>query len=75
MNVFTDLADLPEDERITVIAESARAGNTVAVFVDDDQAADRYAAKLEKLNVRVIDRAANVLVAGTVLLRVGPKGH
>lgn len=75
MKGYADLADLPEDERIAIIARTAAAGNTVAVFVDNDCVADRYTKKLEKLNVRVVERRPNVLVKGTVFLKVGPKGH
>jgi hypothetical protein len=70
---YADLADLPEDDRITSIGKTAAAGNVVGVVVDDDAKADRYIKKLSRRfpNVRVIDRGAGP-VAGTVLVRVGP---
>lgn len=72
MKGYADLADLPEDQRIALIARAAAAGNIVGVFVDDDAAADRYIAKLTKYGVRIIDRKPGV-VANTVMFRVGPK--
>jgi tetrahydromethanopterin S-methyltransferase subunit F len=71
---FIDLATLPEDERIVIIGQSAEAGNTCAVFVDDDTVADRYVKKLKKYQVQIITRMPG-LTPGTVLLKVGPKGH
>jgi hypothetical protein len=73
MKGFADLADLPEDERIRLIAEAAQS-QTVGFFVDDDAKADRYIRKLGS-RVRVIERHANVLVKGTVFVKVGPKEH
>jgi hypothetical protein len=70
MKAFADLADLPEDERIRIIAETAQT-QVVGFFVDDDAKADRYIQKLGG-RVRVIERKANVLVKGTVFIRVGP---
>lgn len=69
---FADLADLPEDERIRLIAEAAQAGQIVGFFVDDDMKADRYIRKLGT-RVRVIERKADVLVNGTVFVKVGPQ--
>ena len=73
---FADLANLPEDDRIALIAEAAAAGNIVGVFVDNDESADRYTKKLDAKGVRVLERVPKA-VRGTnvVLLRVGPKGH
>ena len=68
---FTDLADLPEDERIRLIAEAAKT-KVVGFFVDDDAKADRYIRKLGD-RVRLIERKADVLVKGTVFVKVGPK--
>lgn len=74
---YADLADLPEDERIHIIGQSAADGKVVGFFTDDDAKADRYIAKLTKWypTVRVIDRKRDVLVPSTVFVRVGPKGH
>lgn len=71
MRSFADLADLPEDERIRIIAETAQT-QVVGFFVDDDAKADRYIRKLGT-RVRVIERKPNVLVKGTVFVKVGPK--
>lgn len=74
MKAFTDLADLPEDKRIEIIAEAAKT-QTVGFVVDDHPKADRYCEKLAKYPaIRVIDRVDGP-VAGAVLVRVGPKGN
>lgn len=72
MKAFADLADLPEDERIHIIGQTADAGERVGFFVDDDAKADRYIAKLTKLFPRVVvlERKADVLVKNTVFIRV-----
>jgi hypothetical protein len=70
MKGFADLADLPEDERIAIIAETAQT-QIVGFFVDDDAKADRYIRKLGT-RVRVIERRPNFLVKGTVFVKVGP---
>jgi hypothetical protein len=72
LKAFADLADLPEDDRIRIIAEAVEAGQVVGFFVDDDPKADRYIRKLGA-RVRVIERKANVLVKGTVFVKVGPR--
>lgn len=70
---FADLADLPEDERIAIIGKTAASGQIVGFFVDDDAKADRYVRKLlAGHKVRIVERAANVLVKGTVFVKVGP---
>lgn len=74
MRGFSDLADLPEDDRIRIIADAAMTGATVGFVVDDDTKADRYIQKLGGYRVRVIDRGPGP-VRGTVLVRVGPIGH
>lgn len=74
MKAFADLADLPEDERIRMIAATAESGQIVGFVVDDDTKADRYIVKLGAYPVRVIDRGVGP-VANTVLVRVGPRGH
>ncbi len=73
MTAFADLADMPEDDRIAIIARVAAAGKIVGFIVDDDTKADRYIQKLAAFPVRIIDRAPSALVKGTVLVRVGPK--
>jgi len=72
---YADLADLPEDERIAIIAKTAET-EIVGFFVDDWQGkAERYIRKLEAYpRVRVIDQKPGI-VKGTIMIRVGPKGH
>lgn len=75
MEGYADLADLPEDERIEIIARTAKSGRIVGVAIDDeDEKVDRYIRKLTALGVRIIDRGPG-LVKHTVLVRVGPKGN
>lgn len=70
---FADLADLPEDERIAVIAHHVRDhGTTAAVVVDDEPGKpERYAEKLIALGCRVVAQVKGP-VRGTVTLKVGP---
>lgn len=71
MKAFADLADLPEDDRIRVIGETAEQGQRVGFFVDDDAKADRYVEKLTRLyRVQVVDRKRDVLVNHTVFVAV-----
>lgn len=72
MKAFADLADLPEDERIRIIAQTAQAGEIVGFVVDDEPKADRYIRKLRAYPVRIIDRGPGP-VKDTVMVRVGPK--
>jgi hypothetical protein len=72
LRAYADLGDLPEDERIKVIAATAAAGEIVGFVVDDNPKADRYIKKLGAYPVRVIDRMAGP-VKNTILVRVGPK--
>lgn len=75
MKAYADLADLPEDDRIAIAAEAAKAGHTVAVCVDDeDEKVARYIRKLTALGVRVIDHMKGP-VKNVVTIRIGPKGH
>lgn len=69
---FADLADLPEDERIKVIARHVVAhGQTVAVCVDDEPGKpERYAVKLRALGVAVLEQHKGP-VANVVTLKVG----
>lgn len=73
MKAYADLYELPEDERIRVIAETVAAGQVVGFVVDDDgKKADRYIAKLARYPVRIIDQQPGP-VPKTVIVRVGPK--
>lgn len=74
MKGYADLADLPEDERIALIAKTAEQGHVVGFVVEDNEKADRYIAKLAPYLVRVMARGAGP-VKGTILVRIGPKGH
>jgi len=74
MKGYSDLADLPEDERIRIIGERAEAGNTVAVVLEDDD--DKVARYIEKITtrfskVRHISTSTGI-VPGTVTVNVGP---
>ncbi len=71
MPAFADLADLPEDERIRIIGETATHGHVIAFIVDDNEKADRYLRKLEPYRVRVIARGSGP-VKGTIAVRIGP---
>lgn len=71
MKAFADIADLPEDDRIAIIAETAQT-QIVGFFVDDNAKADRYIQKLGN-RVRLIERKSDLLVKGTVFVKVGPK--
>lgn len=74
MKAYADLADLPENERIAIIGQTAASGQVVGFFVDDDAKADRYLKKLlAGYSVRLIDRKKDAVVKGTVMVRVGPK--
>jgi hypothetical protein len=70
---FQDLADLPEDQRIALIAHYVLAhALTVAVCVDDEPGKpERYAQKLRAAGCAVIDRLDGP-VANVVTLKVGP---
>lgn len=46
MVVYSDLADLQEDDRIAIIGQAAEGGKRVAFVVEDDAKADRYIKKL-----------------------------
>ena len=71
---FAELADLPEPQRIEIIARTAALGKVVGFIVEDDEKADRYIAALtlqKRWRVRVVDRMPGP-VKGTVMVRVGP---
>ncbi len=77
MKAFSDLADLPEDERIRIAAETAVSTGAIVGIVTDDEPGkpERYIKKLEGYPlIRVIDRGPGP-VKNTVLIRIGPKGH
>ncbi len=61
MKAFADLADLPEDERIRIIGETAERnpGQRIGFVVDDEPKADRYIKKLTtRFRVSVITRGS-----------------
>lgn len=70
---YADLADLPEEERISIIGYRVQElGEVVAFVVEDNEKADRYIRKLLlDFNVRVVERGAGP-VASTVYVKVGP---
>lgn len=58
MKAFADLADLPEDERIQLIANTAKhhPGSVIGVAVDDeDEKIERYKKKLRAHGLTIID--------------------
>lgn len=70
--VYADIADLPEDERISIIGYHAQNGEHVAFIVEDNEKADRYIRKLLlDFNVRVEERGDGP-VKNTVYVKVGP---
>jgi hypothetical protein len=73
---YADLADLPEDERITLIVKAVDQGQlTAGVFVDDAVAMRRYEEKLlASGKVRIVSKGPSG-VGSTYFLQVGPKGH
>jgi hypothetical protein len=77
MKAYADLADLPEDERIRLAAETAATNHAIVGIVTDDEPGkpERYIRKLEGYPlIRIIDRGPGP-VKNTVLIRIGPKGH
>lgn len=70
---FADLGDLPEDERIKIIAHQVRDhGLRVAVCVDDEPGKpERYAKKLEANGCRVVEQIKGP-TKGVVTLKVEP---
>ena len=70
---FQDLADLPEDERIKLIAHYVVApGITVAVLVDDEPGKpERYIEKLRARGAVVLSQEPGP-VAKVITLKVGP---
>ncbi len=70
---FADLADLPEDERIKIIAHHVLVhGETIAVCVDDlPGKPERYARKLKALGIAILSQTKGP-VKDVVTLKVGP---
>jgi hypothetical protein len=69
---YSDLADMPEDDRIRLMAGVVEAGKVIGFVVEDDEKADRYIKKLRAYAVRIIDRKPGP-IKGSILVRVGPK--
>jgi hypothetical protein len=75
VKAFTDLTDLPEDERIDIIGRNARDGAVVGFVVEDDAKADRYVKKLlARHRVRLVSRGPGP-VPNTILVTIGPVEH
>lgn len=75
MKGYADLADLPEDQRITIIGQTAMKGGVIAVCVDADPGkADRYVRKLLTRfpELEEVERFAGP-VAGVVTVKVRKK--
>lgn len=75
MKAYSDLADLPEDERIRIIGNAALAGNVCGIALEnDDEKIRRYLAKLiERFpTLRHISTDPGP-APGTVIVRVGPE--
>lgn len=75
MKAYADLADLPEDERIRIAAETAATQGAIVGLITDDEPGkpERYIEKLGKFpRIRIIDRGPGP-VKNTVLIRIGPK--
>ena len=73
MKGFADLADLPEAERVKIIAETAASGKIVGVVLErDEKKIKRYIEKITRdPNVVLVERGKG-LTKDTVLLRFGP---
>lgn len=60
MTAYSDLASLPEDERIEIIGKACRAGKRTAVFLERNlpDKIDRYIKKLSERypDVELVDR-------------------
>lgn len=70
---YLDLADLPENDRITAIGNMAMTGKVVAFIVEDDEKADRYLTKLRAKFPKVVEveRLPNVPIKDVVSIKVG----
>jgi hypothetical protein len=67
-----DLADLPEDERIRVIAQAVEYGQVCGIIVDDEPS------KVARFHRKLMARGCVILsttksIEGTVVIRVGPR--
>lgn len=69
---FADLNDVPEDDRIAIIADAAASGVVVGFVVENYAKADRYIAKITQRDqrVRVLSRGPGP-IPDSVLVRVG----
>lgn len=77
MKEFADLHHLSENERIAWIArraidEAKKGDATLCYFVDDDEKADRYIAKMAKRfpEVRVVARGKKFLASGISAIKI-----
>lgn len=68
---YADLGDLPEDERIGLVARVVRDGGAVAGIFVDAVNAERYTKKLEARGCKVVERVSGPL-PGVVTLKVAP---
>ncbi|MDP2319590.1 MAG: hypothetical protein Q8O42_09670 [Acidobacteriota bacterium] len=75
MKAYADLAGMPEDDRIKVIAETAASGEVVGFVVEYEAKADRYIRKLEKYPLVKVTHRGPGPVTGTILVRVSAKGN
>lgn len=69
---YADLADLDEDTRIKVIAQTAiRTKKTIGIIVEDDAKADRYIEKLTAWYpaIKVIERGPGP-IENTIAVKV-----
>lgn len=68
MPQFSDLFGITEDERIALIAETAKS-NIVGFIVEDDDKADRYIHKLRVLvpNIKILFRGP---LHGAIVVKV-----
>ena len=72
MKAFADLADLPEDERIQLIANTAKhhPGTVVGVAVDDEsEKVERYKKKLRAHGLTIMEVVKGP-VTGAQLIKV-----
>lgn len=70
---YSDLKNLSEDERITLIGRAATVHKKIiGVIVDDQKKADRY---IKKLTAQFpdIEIISQFPLAGSITIKVGPK--
>lgn len=70
MPKYADLFELPEDDRIRAIAETAEHNHSAAFIVEDNEKADRYIAKLTSRFKIVVVARGDGPVNGTVCVKV-----